>query len=34
VLQIIYALPDDARNTFSVGQQVDAFIPAAEETGE
>ena len=34
VLQIIYALPDDARATFSVGQQVDAFIPAVEENEE
>ncbi len=28
VLQLIYALPQDARARFSVGQQVDAFIPA------
>ena len=28
VLQVIYALPDDARETFRVGQQVDAWIPA------
>ena len=28
VLQIIYALPESARETFRVGQQVDAFIPA------
>jgi RND family efflux transporter MFP subunit len=27
VLQLIYALPDDARG-FAVGQQVDAFLPA------
>lgn len=33
VLQIIYALPDSARESFRVGQQVDAFIPAAEEEG-
>ncbi|NVE95741.1 efflux RND transporter periplasmic adaptor subunit [Altererythrobacter lutimaris] len=30
VLQLIYALPDDARGSFTVGQQVDAFIPAVE----
>jgi hypothetical protein len=29
VLQVIYALPADARDMFRVGQQVDAFIPAA-----
>lgn len=34
VLQIIYALPDDARSAFSVGQQVDAFIPAVEAKSE
>ena len=28
VLQVIYALPADARGDFRVGQQVDAFIPA------
>ena len=28
VLQVIYALPEDARGTFRVGQQVDAFMPA------
>lgn len=28
VLQLIYALPGDARENFNVGQQVDAFIPA------
>ena len=28
VLQVIYALPDSARGTFRVGQQVDAWIPA------
>lgn len=28
VLQVIYALPEKARGTFRVGQQVDAFIPA------
>lgn len=28
VLQVIYALPEEARGTFLVGQQVDAFIPA------
>jgi len=33
VLQIIYALPDGAREDFRVGQQVDAFIPAIEEEG-
>ena len=33
VLQMIYALPEDARNVFRVGQQVDAFIPA-EASGE
>ena len=31
VLQIIYALPDDARASFAVGQQVDAFIPAKSD---
>lgn len=30
VLQLIYALPEEARGTFRVGQQVDAFIPATE----
>lgn len=30
VLQVIYALPDEARGVFRVGQQVDAFIPAQE----
>ncbi|HSM54238.1 MAG TPA: efflux RND transporter periplasmic adaptor subunit [Erythrobacter sp.] len=34
VLQLIYALPDNARGTFRVGQQVDAFIPAIEAQGE
>ncbi len=33
VLQIIYALPASARDSFRVGQQVDAFIPAAETEG-
>lgn len=33
VLQIIYALPDSAREDFRVGQQVDAFIPAIEDEG-
>lgn len=28
VLQVIYALPDDSRDAFRVGQQVDAWIPA------
>jgi len=28
VLQLIYELPESARDTFRVGQQVDAFIPA------
>lgn len=28
VLQLIYALPESARDDFRVGQQVDAFIPA------
>ncbi|ALE15507.1 ABC-type export system, membrane fusion protein [Altererythrobacter epoxidivorans] len=28
VLQLIYALPDSARDKFRVGQQIDAFIPA------
>ena len=32
VLQLIYALPQDARSTFRVGQQVDAFIPAKQES--
>ncbi len=31
VLQLIYALPDEARGAFTVGQQVDAFIPAVSE---
>ena len=30
VLQLIYALPEGARGQFTVGQQVDAFIPAKE----
>lgn len=30
VLQMIFALPAEAREVFRVGQQVDAFIPAAE----
>lgn len=34
VLQIIYALPEEARSTFRVGQQVDAFIPASEALAE
>ena len=34
VLQVIYALPEDARDIFRVGQQVDAFIPAQEATSE
>lgn len=34
VLQIIYALPEEARSTFRVGQQVDAFIPASEALEE
>lgn len=33
VLQVIYALPESAKGTFRVGQQVDAFIPAAKTTG-
>lgn len=28
VLQVIYALPSEARDLFRIGQQVDAFIPA------
>ena len=28
VLQVIYALPESAREDFRVGQQVDAFVPA------
>ena len=28
VMQLIYALPDNARKDFRVGQQVDAYIPA------
>jgi RND family efflux transporter MFP subunit len=28
VMQLIYALPQDARSLFAVGQQVDGFIPA------
>lgn len=34
VLQVIYALPEDARDIFRVGQQVDAFIPAQEAASE
>ena len=34
VLQLIYALPQDARGTFRVGQQVDAFIPAKQGDGK
>ena len=30
VLQVIYALPPEARDLFRVGQQVDAFIPAKD----
>ncbi|MDA0820161.1 MAG: efflux RND transporter periplasmic adaptor subunit [Proteobacteria bacterium] len=30
VMQMIFALPAEAREVFRVGQQVDAFIPAAE----
>ena len=30
VVQLIYALPEEARGTFRVGQQVDAFIPAKD----
>ena len=30
VLQMIFALPTEAREVFRVGQQVDAFIPAVE----
>jgi HlyD family secretion protein len=33
VLQVIYALPESAKGTFRVGQQVDAFIQAAKSTG-
>ncbi|MCR2832612.1 efflux RND transporter periplasmic adaptor subunit [Parerythrobacter lacustris] len=33
VLQVIYALPESAKGAFRVGQQVDAFIPAAKNTG-
>ena len=32
VLQLIYKLPVDARELFNVGQQVDAFIPAGEDS--
>ena len=32
VLQLIYELPSEARDIFKVGQQVDAFIPARNET--
>lgn len=34
VLQVIYALPEAARGTFRVGQQVDAFIPATGAPAE
>ena len=34
VLQLIYALPENARGTFRVGQQVDAFIPATESAAQ
>ncbi|MCJ8191419.1 HlyD family secretion protein [Sphingomicrobium aestuariivivum] len=34
VLQLIYALPADAPDAFRVGQQVDAFIPAAKAKAE
>ena len=34
VLQLVYALPEEARGTFRVGQQVDAFIPAVEAPEE
>lgn len=30
VLQIIYALPADARDEFFIGQQIDAYIPAVQ----
>ena len=33
VMQVIYALPDSAREDFRVGQQVDAFIPARDAEG-
>ncbi|WP_265587722.1 efflux RND transporter periplasmic adaptor subunit [Sphingomicrobium arenosum] len=33
VLQLVYALPADAPAAFRVGQQVDAFIPAAKAEG-
>src|SRR3546814_14151597 len=28
VMQLIYALPENAREDFRIGQQVDAYIPA------
>jgi RND family efflux transporter MFP subunit len=31
VLQVIYALPDNAAGLFRIGQQVDAFIPARKQ---
>lgn len=31
VLQVVYALPKDAKN-FYVGQQIDAFIPVKHST--
>ncbi|GMM92202.1 efflux RND transporter periplasmic adaptor subunit [Qipengyuania sp. MTN3-11] len=34
VLQVIYALPESARGTFRVGQQVDAWIPAKSGSGQ
>lgn len=34
VMQLIYALPENARGTFRVGQQVDAFIPASESAAK
>lgn len=35
VMQVIYALPESAREDFRVGQQIDAFIPARKaEQGE
>ena len=30
VLQVLYALPDSARDSFRVGQQVDAYVPAGK----
>lgn len=34
VMQLIYALPENAREDFRIGQQVDAYIPAKDGAGQ